>query len=279
VSGTALALVLGAAVAHAVWNLFFKQASGGFVFTWLATVAAAALYTPVGVVELFRGEGNAEICALAAAGGVIHVVYLLALQRAYRDGDLSHVYPLSRGFGAMVAALGAVVIFSERPSLLASLGVALILAAVLALAVSGTGPGAASGWPLITGVTIAAYTLWDKNAVDDFARSPLLYFWLVLIAMSALMGARAHRELAGWRKVWIAERRAVLAFGILGPVAYTLVLLGLALSPASYVAPVRETSVVVAAVLGSVVLGEEAGVQRALAAAAVVAGVVAVALG
>ena len=278
-SGLALALVLGSAVAHAAWNLFFKQASGGVLFTWLCSVAAVALYTPIGLVELARGEASVDLALLAVASGFLHLLYLLVLQRAYATGDLSHVYPLSRGFGALVAAAGAVVALGERPSALACLGIGLIVLALLALATSGRPSGTATWWALATGVTIAVYTLWDKNAVDDFDRSPLLYFWLnlgtIAIALGVLIGSR-RRE---WRAVWSAERTGVLAFGVLGPTAYTLVLLALALAPASHVAPVREVSVVIAAVLGSAMLGEESGLRRTLAAVAVAAGIVAVALG
>jgi drug/metabolite transporter (DMT)-like permease len=279
VSGVALALVLGGAVAHAAWNLFFKQATGGVVFTWLCSIAAAALYAPIGLVELARGEASASLAMLAVASGFLHLGYLLVLQRAYAAGDLSHVYPLSRGLGALLAALGAVVALGERPSALASAGIALIVFALLVLAAPGAHRAGATWWALATGVTIAAYTVWDKNAVDDFDRSPLLYFWLnlgtIAIALGLLIGSR-RRE---WRAVWSAERTGVLAFGILGPTAYTLVLLALALSPASHVAPVREVSVVIAAVLGARMLGEESGTRRTLAAAAVAAGIVAVAAG
>ena len=278
-SGVALALVLTSAAAHASWNLLFKQAGGGVVFTWLAIVASAVFVMPFGVVEIARGEAGVEIAALAVASGCMHVGYILALRRAYSDGDLSHVYPLSRGLGALLTAAVAVAVLGENPSAVAAVGIALILIALLALAFSGYRRGDANAWAVVTGVSIAVYTLWDKNAVDDFERSPLLYFWLNLLTMSVLLGVLAARERDRWRPVWTAERRTVLTFGVLGPISYILVLFALALEPASYVAPVREVSVVMGAVLGAAVLGEGARLQRGLAAAAVVAGVVAIALG
>jgi uncharacterized membrane protein len=279
VSGLALALVLGGAVAHAAWNLFFKQASGGAVFTWVCSVTAAVLYAPIGVVELARGEWSRELALLAFASGLMHLLYLLVLQRAYEKGDLSHVYPLSRGFGALLAAVGAVLVLGERPSAVAWLGIGLIVLALLVLAASGVSRRAATAWALITGATIALYTLWDKNAVDDFDHSPLLYFWLNLTTIAIVLGLIVWRRRREWKSVWTTERKGALAFGILGPTAYTLVLLALALSPASHVAPVREVSVVIAAVLGARMLGEESGLRRTLAAAAVAAGIVAVAVG
>jgi uncharacterized membrane protein len=275
-SAAALALVLGSAAAHASWNVFFKQATGGVVFMWLATVAAMTFIAPAGIVELARGELSAELVALAAASGLMHVAYLISLQRAYSDGDLSHVYPLSRGLGALLTAVFAVIALGESPSAVATVGIVLILSALLALA---AGVRTGTPWAIATGVAIAAYTLWDKNAVDDFDRSPLLYFWFNLLTITLVLGAVAARDRGRLREVWSSERRAVLAFGVLGPTSYALVLLALATTPASYVAPVREVSVVMAAVLGAVLLGEEAGLKRTLAAATVAAGVIAIALG
>lgn len=278
-SGVALALVLVSAAAHASWNLLFKQASGGVVFTWLAMMAAVVFLMPAGVVELARGKGSFELLGLAVASGSMHVCYLLSLQRAYRQGDLSHVYPLSRGLGALLTALVAVMALGEDPTALAAVGIALILSALLWLGLAGLRRGDAMLWALVTGASIAAYTLWDKNAVDDFDRSPLLFFWCNLLTVSTLLGLIALRRRERWQRVWSSQRRVVLAFGVLGPTSYVFVLLALATSPASYVAPVREVSVVLGAVLGAVFLGEEAGRQRIVAAAAVAAGVVAIALG
>jgi len=278
-SGVALALVLVSAAAHASWNLLFKQAAGGVVFTWFAMLASAVVVMPFGIVEIARGEAGLELAALAAISACMHAVYLLVLQRAYRQGDLSHVYPLSRGLGALLTAVLAVLAFGERPSLVASFGIVLILAALLTLGLSGLRRGDAMLWALVTGVSIAAYTLWDKNSVDDLGHSPLLYFWFNLLTMCVLLGAVAARRRARWEEVWRDERRGVLAFGVLGPTSYAPVLLALAIAPASYVAPVREVSVVMGAVLGAVLLGEEAGRQRILAAVAVAAGVVAIAVG
>ena len=210
----------------------------------------------------------------------MHLLYLLVLQRAYEKGDLSHVYPLSRGFGALLAAVGAVLVLGERPSALACVGIGLIVLALLVLAASGVSRRGATAWALVTGATIALYTLWDKNAVDDFEHSPLLYFWLNLTTIAVVLGLIVWRRRREWRTVWTTERTGALAFGILGPTAYTLVLLALAArarEPRRAGArgerrDARRSS-------AARVLGEESGLRRTLAAVAVAAGIVAVAVG
>ena len=140
--------------------------------------------------------------------GALHALYFVLLQRGYRDGDLSLVYPLARGTGPLLSTLAAIVIFSERPSALALAGGAIIVVAVLSLARAGeraartararrtprTG-GARSGSPLLTGVAIASYTLWDKQAVGPLGLSPIVYYWGTNVAETALLTPFvAHRR-------------------------------------------------------------------------------------
>jgi len=85
------------------------------------------------------------------------------LQRAYRNGDLSLVYPLARGTGPLLATAAAIALLGERPSAIALLGGAMIVLAVLSLAGSASGSGLSTRagvlYALLTGTCIAAYTL------------------------------------------------------------------------------------------------------------------------
>src|SRR4051794_27772 len=188
----ALALVVLAALAHAAWNVLAKTASGGATFVWLFSALAAALWLPVAAVALVVDGGEPvglEGVGFMVGSGVLHALYFVLLQRGYREGDLSLVYPLARGTGPLLSTLAALVIFSERPSALALLGGAIIVGAVLSLAGAGDpdsagraptrlgGRGRAVGFAVATGVAIASYTLWDKQAVGPLGLSPIIYDW------------------------------------------------------------------------------------------------------
>jgi drug/metabolite transporter (DMT)-like permease len=132
---------------------------------------------------------------------------------------------------------------------------------------------------LLTGVSIAGYTLWDKHAVGALELSPIVYFFgtQVVIALVLTPVALRNRErLAG---TWRAFRRQALGVGLLAPLAYVLVLFALARAPVSYVAPAREVGILIAAALGTTVLGEGDPVRRLVAASAIVLGIVALAIG
>lgn len=278
-SSLALALILLAAVAHALWNLLAKTATGGAVFVWLCGLASSALYLPVAVIAGATSDVRLDGAALAAIGasGALHAGYFLALQRGYRDGDLSLVYPLARGAGPLLSTAIAIPLFDERPTALALAGAALIVAAVLSM--TGRGSRAGAPYAVLTGVLIAAYTLWDKHAVDGLGIPPLIYNWGQITCNALVLTAIAAPQRARARDIWTAHRRQILGVGVLSPIAYILVLYALVHAPVSYVAPAREVSIVIGAALGARVLGEGDARRRLVAATGIVAGIVALALG
>jgi drug/metabolite transporter (DMT)-like permease len=285
VSAVALALVLLAAGAHASWNLLAKTApGGGAAFVWLAsTFGACVLAVPAAVLVVVSPPSAAAV-GFMAGSGVLHAAYFACLQRGYRDGDLSLVYPLARGTGPLLATVAAIVILGERPGVLALAGGAVVVVAIMSLAVPAVRAGApGSDWALATGLTIAAYTLWDKHAVGTLDASPIVYFWATEVGVALVLAPFALRGSGGpaaaARRSWRLERRQALGVALLSGFAYILVLYALQLAPVSYVAPARESSVLVGAALGVGVLGEGDRRRRLGSAGAIVLGIVALALG
>jgi drug/metabolite transporter (DMT)-like permease len=277
VSAGVLALVLLAAAAHAVWNLAAKGAQGGAAFVWLTTVASGLLYAPVLLTGIDLG---AAPIALMAGSGALHALYFVLLQRGYATGDLSLVYPLARGTGPLLSTAAAIAILGERPTPTAILGAAVIVGAVFSLAARPHGGATqAAFFALLTGVAIAGYTLWDKQAVDGHGLDPLTYYWgtnvFNLLCITPFVLRRPDRLALAWS----TSRRRAAWVGLLSPLAYILVLYALARAPVSYVAPARETSILLATGLGITVLEEGDVRRRAIAAAAIVVGITLLALG
>ena len=282
----ALALVLASAVAHATWNLFAKRSRGGAPFLWLAFALAVPLYAPIAI-AVFALSG-AHIGPLELlwmfVNAALNVAYGIFLLRGYRAGDLSVVYPLARGSGPMLALVGAIVLFGERPSPLAIGGALAIVAGILALTgdprkLRARGAGAAVGYALLTGVTIAAYTLWDKQGVSGLLIPPVIYEWGANVFRAVILTPLALPRWPDVRAEWRTNRAAVLAVAALSPLAYMLVLTALAISPVSYVAPAREIGILFGVLLGARTLAEGDIGKRSIAAILMVGGVIALALG
>ncbi|HEX8101409.1 MAG TPA: DMT family transporter [Solirubrobacteraceae bacterium] len=279
---SALALVLGAAVVHATWNLLAKESRGGVAFAWAATLVGTLAIAPFGIAVAIaeRPHFGAQGIAWVAVSGALQTVYFVLVQRAYRAGDLSLVYPLARGTAPVVAMLGGVLLFAERPSALAVAGGLTICAGVLSLAGRPRPEDrVAVGYALATAAMIATYTLWDKHAVDALDLPPVVYFLGAYFVMLVLLTGPTLRRRADLRRAWTGSRRAVLGVGVLGPLSYLLVLIALSTTAVSYVAPAREISIVVGTILGARVLKEGDRRRRLVASAVIVAGVVTLAAG
>jgi drug/metabolite transporter (DMT)-like permease len=235
-------------------------------------VVGALLLLPAAVLTWDVG---AEAVPFAAASAALHVVYFALLALAYTRADLSVVYPLARGSAPVLVLVGAVLILGESPSALQALGVLLVGAGVMLIRGLSGGDRAGELLGLGVGVTIAAYTVIDKQGVEHAA--PLPYLLLlngpaVLVYCAWVARRRGRNLLAEVRPLTV-----LVGAGMMG--GYALTLAALQLGPASGVAATRETSILVATLLGALFLGERVGPMRAFGAAAVVAGVAAVALG
>lgn len=283
----AVALLLAAAVAHATWNYVAKGANGGYPFIFAFSVCSELVYLPltIGVLLWARPDLGPDLALFAVVSGALHAAYFLLLNEGYRAGDLSVVYPLARGTGPALSVAGAVVIFGERPTPVALAGAGLVVVGIVVMTwTPGRRSSAALGrsvaFALATGGVIATYTLWDSEGVSRV--TPIVYSYflelaqLAIIAPFALGRADARAEVG---RVLREQRPAALIIGVLSPGAYILVLAALTLAPVSYVAPAREISILFGAVLGLRLLGEPEAGRRLAGAAAIVAGVFALALG
>jgi drug/metabolite transporter (DMT)-like permease len=281
----ALILILAAAFIHASWNLLNKRASGHVTFTWLVAVLSAIFYTPVAVAVIFltRLEIGVVELGLMAGSAALHSAYFILLNQGYRIGDLSLVYPLARGTGPLLSTIAAILLLGERPSALALAGALLIICGVVVITGS---PKSLRGsvktavlYAAVTGLFIAAYTLWDKQAVSRFAVPPLILDWGSNLGRTIFLTSLPARYPRETRVEWREHRFEAIGVAVLAPLSYILVLTAMQFTPVSYVAPAREISILIGTAMGTRLLAEGDGPRRLIAASAMVLGVVALAIG
>jgi uncharacterized membrane protein len=265
-SGGALALAFGAALLHAAWNVLLAGSRDSVTATGALLLFGMVLLAPA--VLLFGGEVSAEALPFVAASAALELAYFVLLARAYRGGELGVVYPVARG-SAPVLVLGAAVLGLGRGvSVLAALGVVLVAAGVLVVAAPARpGRGVLPG--LAIGAAIAGYTLVDSEGLDHADPLPYLFLIAAVCAVAyngALLGSGRGPDL---RRAFDARTALTAAATV---ASYLMVLAALEMAPAAPVAAVRESSVVIAALLAWLFLDEE----RRLGGAALVAAGVAV---
>ena len=281
-SGT-VALVLIAATANASWNLVVKRVAGGPTFLLLTSITSTLLLAPLGLVALLAWDGLTwGGLAVAVAGtSLIHVVYFVLLQRGYKIGELSVVYPLARGTGPLLSALAALLFLDERPGPLALAGGAAIIAGVLGLSgltLAKLRPDHSVVYGVTVGATIAAYTLWDRWSVADVGVPPATYLWLFSAGYGLLLAPWLVRDPAEIARTARAHWRAAVVVTVFQAISYLLILEIFKTAPVSVVAPLRECSILVAAVLGARLLGETVTPRKVVSALTVMAGVALIAV-
>lgn len=281
----ALALVLAAAVLHAGWNALAKRGADTLAFLALCSCVAAPIVSPIAAPVLWR-EG-VPTAALPFVFGTIalHVLYFYALARAYSTGAYSIVYPIARGLGVALVPIGAYLLFDERLSPIGIAGIACVVLGVTTLhrvgqrhaVTTGATLGAATLWAVITGLSIAAYSLNDKAGVSRL--HPVAYMLLIEAGCGlAMLPAALLTRPDAVRREWATNWRAILAVGAMSAGGYALVLLAFRLSKAGYVVAVRELSIVLSAFIGTLWMGEGRVGPRLAAASIVLVGVACVAL-
>jgi drug/metabolite transporter (DMT)-like permease len=271
-----LALVLLAAVLHAVWNALVKASDD----SWLTSCVLFGTGSLVCALGLPFVEVPARECwPFLAAGVALHNGYMIFLLLAYRIGDLSHVYPLARGSAPLLVAAASGRVAGEWLSPGAVLGTALVSAGILSLALdrglARPGGRRAVVYALVTGCWIASYTLVDGLGVRRSGATFGYILWLqALEAIPFVLATLASRGSELTAFVRRSGGRAALG-GVLAALGYSLVLWAYSLGALAPIAALRETSTILAAWIGTALLGEPFGRRRVVASLLVAAGVVA----
>lgn len=281
----AFGLVFISALMHASWNFLAKRVQGGMTFVWLFSAIASLLYLPLAIIILVTQQPEFDIGKLIALLGtcLVHLLYYFLLSRGYQKGDLSLVYPLARGTGPMLASLGAVLVFSERPSPIVIVGTVLVAVGVFILTGNPSAADRQKAVPaivygLLCGVSIAIYTLWDKWAVTDLLIPPLILTWASGVVQMVALTPHAVRNWQTVRADWRDHWREALGIGVLDSLSYILFLIALQVSAVTLLAPVRQFSILIGAFLGARVLSEGAGRRRLAAAFVMLLGLAALLL-
>lgn len=265
-------LALGSAVLHAGWNFLVKTSDERFLTAWGQFLVGGILTVPV---LLFTGLPDADTLPYLATSSAVHVVYVGALVRAYHHGDFSFAYPIARGGGALVAAIGGVAFLSDELSALSWLSIAVVVAGLLSLVRPHVGL-LAIAWAMFTALTIGVYTTIDaagaRHTDDGFVYGIVLFVGIgVALSIAGIARGRAPDFV---RYLRTTDRLRVVAGGLAAVVAYSMVLAAVRLAPVGYVAALRESSVVLGAAAGWLLLHERLGRMRVVSSLVVAAGLI-----
>ncbi len=275
----ATVLALGAAIIHAGWNYVAKRATGDrYMVLWAQFFMGGLMCLPLAIGNhlLFGMPGTAYM--FAAFSGLIHVPYLWLLARAYTLGDFSVSYPVARGGGAALAAISGVVFLSDQLTPWHIAGIVVIVSGLSLLAIGATGRNLIIA--LGVSATIGAYSTFDAAGART-KRDTIGYIFITMVTGAAantafgLSTGRRADMVAVVRSRW----RTAIVTGIASTVTYGMVLVATQYAPLGYVTALRESSVVLAALIGWKYLGEGDHRRRIGAAGIVTCGILLMVLG
>jgi len=270
------AAVLLSAACHAGWNALLKLKLEPLLAVTLISIACGLVVLPL---VPFTPVPDKAAWPYLVASLAIHLIYYIALGLAYRSGDLGQVYPIARGTGPLFTAAGTTLILGEQLGLAGWLGILLLAAGVMTLSLrggreAGTMERRAVGFALLTAATIGAYSIVDGMGGRLAGNVSGYIVWLFFLdgVMMLVFGLWRWGDvcLAEFRRAWLM----ILLGGAMSTASYGIAIWAMTKAPIALVAALRETSVLFAALIGFVFLGEPLIALRVLAGGLVLTGMV-----
>ena len=268
-SALAIAFVLISALCHAVRSLFTKESGDKQIFLWLYSIFALLFFSPLFFYFLYRvGITQPVAYAWCFGSGFIHFLYWLCLTQSYKDGDLSHVYPIMRSSPALVLVI-AVLFLGEQVSsqgvcgiLLVAIGVYIInlkriSAEELLDPIKSIAHDRSTRFAFLTLLSVAFYSIVDKMAVNFI--HPILFTFIHLLCgmcyYTPYILLTKNNEMI--KQEWNSGLSRIIASGVIGIVGYMLILVAFTIERVSYIVGLRQTSIVFAVLMGSHFLKEK----------------------
>ena len=254
-------LIITSAVTHSIWNFLVKKSNNKDIFIGLSKISEAVVFIVPFVWLLFLvGIEPGSWLLFVLVASLFVFLYYLFLSQAYKHIDFSIAYPIARSSTLFLPILGFFFL-GEKLDILGIFSVILVTVAVLTFQMNAytkqefkyllqqlTKPGIA--YALLTAFTVASYTIWDKIAVMRI--HPFLYFYgytslTALFYLVFLIKRFSKNEI---RAEWQQNKFSIVSVGILNTFTYSLVLVALGLSKATYVGTLRQLSLIFGILLG-----------------------------
>ncbi|NIT36556.1 MAG: EamA family transporter [candidate division Zixibacteria bacterium] len=280
---SALLLIIASGLILSVWNLLVKKASDPSVFFLGAVVFGLALYTPAFVLIIAPGlePPSFQAAAATALAGLTEGVYFILLTLTYRRGDLSLVYPVSRGSSPLFILAGGVLLLAEGVTVLGYVGIGLIVAGIAAVAWPGRGArvtAVAVILSLSTGASIAAHHVCYKWALGFVPSYAVIYVAWSIAAVALGVYCLATRPFFAAARYLYNHIFAAVAVGVIAIGGFLCALVALNMTFVSYMGAARNVGMIFSVIFGAQLLGEGARWRRLAGAGAITVGVAFIAL-
>lgn len=265
-TGLPFVLVLASIFSHAYWNYLIKCSENKHIFTALSKIAEILIFAIPAIYILSKNDFRISFLLLIFVASTITFSNYFFLANAYKYGDLSLVYPISRSSIIFLPIL-AYFFIGERIDIIGVVAIIFILFGTFIMhldsfdincirSIKTNINNKGSAYALLAAFAVAGYTLWDKISISRM--EPFLYFYLYTFAVACLYNIFIFSKFSinDIKNEWGKNKSRIIKVGFFNSFTYILILFALTMSKATYVGGLRQLSIVVGAFLGYKLLGE-----------------------
>jgi len=254
-------IVLFAAFTHAGWSSLVKSNKEPLFIMGMTSIVEIIIFTPL---VLFVPFPPIKIWYFIIASVILHSLYRFTVVSSYQYGDLSFVYPVARGTSSLLLVLLSLILLSEIISIIGFFGIITVCAGIFLIAYVKINQFNTKAFILacITALLIAFYTLIDGIGVRGTENKFSYIFWLLLLNGIPVLGFILLSKRKVFANITKKEIGKGLSAGILAILSYGIVVWAMKNIEIAYVSSIRETSIVIATLIGFLLLGEKQAKKR-----------------
>ena len=264
-------LILVSALCHAVWSAIIKSSKNPLSLMGITSILEVTIFLPLTFTVPFP---TLEVWYFLIATVIIHVFYRLNVIYSYRYGDLSYIYPISRGSSCLFVAIISILFLSSDISVVGFVGILIVCIGLFLISYSKNLSFNFRGFALAisTAILITAYTLVDGVGVRLSENGFSYIYWLfTLNGIPLLIIGLISKD--GLRKRETYTFRSGIAAGVFATSSYAIVVWSMQFIEIAYVSSIREISIVFAAIIGMVFLFEKNAKSRIIPSILIVSGI------
>ena len=264
-------LILVSALCHAVWSAIIKSSKNPLSLMGITSVLEVTIFLPLTFTVPFP---TLEVWYFLIATVIIHVFYRLNVIYSYRYGDLSYIYPISRGSSCLFVAIISILFLSSDISVAGFVGILIVCIGLFLISYSKNLSFNFRGFALAisTAILITAYTLVDGVGVRLSENGFSYIYWLfTLNGIPLLIIGLISKD--GLRKRETYTFRSGIAAGVFATSSYAIVVWSMQFIEIAYVSSIREISIVFAAIIGMLFLFEKNAKSRIIPSILIVSGI------
>ncbi len=264
-------LILVSALCHAVWSAIIKSSKNPLSLMGITSILEVTIFLPLTFTVPFP---TLEVWYFLIATVIIHIFYRLNVIYSYRYGDLSYIYPISRGSSCLFVAIISILFLSSDISVAGFVGILIVCIGLFLISYSKNLSFNFRGFTLAisTAILITAYTLVDGVGVRLSENGFSYIYWLfTLNGIPLLIIGLISKD--GLRKRETYTFRSGIAAGVFATSSYAIVVWSMQFIEIAYVSSIREISIVFAAIIGMLFLFEKNAKSRIIPSILIVSGI------